>query len=72
VATGKSGAHFTQIYDAQVREGTISRITDKTTDKTIEELRPWQSRRLDSVGSEKDVLGFDLASAAKVRSSGGA
>ena len=97
MATGKTSAHFTQIYDAQVKERTISRITDKT----IEELQTWQSRTLDSVGaaifidaimvkirdgqvadrpicaaisvsveSEKDVLGFELASAVKERSSG--
>jgi len=45
LTTGKTSAHFAQMYDAQVSKETISRITDKV----IEEMETWQSRPLDSV-----------------------
>lgn len=45
LTTGEVAAHFADVYDAQVSEDTISRITDKV----IGEMAEWQTRPLDRV-----------------------
>jgi putative transposase len=45
LTTGEIGAHFAQIYDAQVSKETISRITDKVS----EAMNEWSNRPLDGV-----------------------
>jgi putative transposase len=45
LTTGEIGAHFADVYGAEVSRDTISRITDRV----LEEMAAWQSRPLDSV-----------------------